>query len=79
MHKTTVYIDESQAERLGRLASASGRSQAELIREGLEHVLDQAPPRTFRSMGVGRSDGRAPRRWDADGLHRKVRGKRPTR
>ena len=79
MHKTTVYIEESQAERLGRLASASGRSQAELIREGLEHVLDQAPPRAFHSMGVGRSDGRAPRRWDADGLYRKVRGKRPTR
>ncbi len=79
MHKTTVYIDESQAERLGRLANASGRSQAELIREGLERVLDEAPPRTFRSMGVGRSDPKASRRWDADELDRKVRGKRPPR
>lgn len=74
MHKTTVYIDDSQAERLGRLASASGRSQAELIREGLERVLDEAPPRTFHSMGLGRSGGEARRRWDADGLYRKVRG-----
>ena len=79
MHKTTVYIEDSQAERLGRLASASGRSQAELIREGLERVLDEAPPRAFHSMGVGRSGGRAPRRWDADGVHRKVRGKRSAR
>lgn len=79
MHKTTVYIDEAQAERLGRLAHASGRSQAELIREGLERVLDEAPPRAFHSMGVGRSDGRASRRWDAEGLYRKARGKRPAR
>lgn len=74
MHKTTVYIDDSQAERLGRLASASGRSQAELIREGLDRVLDEAPPRTFRSMGLGRSGGEPGRRWDADELYRKVRG-----
>jgi len=74
MHKTTVYIDDSQAERLGRLAIASGRSQAELIREGVERVLDETPSRTFRSMGKGRSGGRAGRRWDPDALYRKVRG-----
>lgn len=74
VHKTTVYIDDSQAERLGRLASASGRSQAELIREGVERVLSEAPSRTFRSMGKGRSGGKGARRWDADGLYRKARG-----
>lgn len=74
MHKTTVYINESQAERLGRLATSSGRSQAELIREGVERVLAEAPSRTFRSMGKGRSGGRADRRWDADELYRKARG-----
>lgn len=77
MHKTTVYLDESQAERLGRLASATGRSQAELIREGLERVLSEAPPRTFHSMGRGRSGGRETTRgWDSDDLYRKVRGER---
>jgi len=80
MHKTTVYIDDSQADRLGRLAATTGRSQAELIREGLERVLGEPPPRTFHSMGAGRSDGKAAsRRWDADGLYRKVRGGRPSR
>lgn len=78
MRKTTVYIDDSQAERLGRLADASGRSQAELIREGLDHVLAEAPPRTFHSMGAGRSSAKASRRWDADELYRKVRGRRPS-
>jgi len=74
VHKTTVYIDDSQAERLGRLASASGRSQAELIREGLERVLSEAPARTFHSLGKGRSGGKGERRWDAEGLYRKARG-----
>lgn len=74
MRKTTVYLDDAQAERLGRLASASGRSQAELLREGVERVLDEAPPRTFHSMGLGRSGAEAGRRWDADELYRKVRG-----
>lgn len=78
MHKTTVYLDESQAERLGRLSGAVGRSQAELIREGVERVLSEAPPRTFHSMGKGRGGGTgSPRRWDAEGLDRKVRGGHP--
>lgn len=76
MHKTTVYIDDFQAERLGRLATSSGRSQAELIREGVERVLSEAPSRTFRSMGKGRSGGNADRHWDADELYRKARGER---
>ena len=74
MHKTTVYIDDSQAERLGRLATSSGRSQAELIREGVDRVLSEAPSRTFRSMGKGRSGGNVNRRWGADELYAKARG-----
>lgn len=74
VHKTTVYINDSQAERLGRLATASGRSQAELIREGVDRVLSEAPSRTFHSMGKGRSEGKEGRRWDADELYRKARG-----
>ncbi|MBA3867134.1 MAG: ribbon-helix-helix domain-containing protein [Solirubrobacterales bacterium] len=77
MQKTTVYLDEGQAERLGRLSDAVGRSRAELIREGVEHVLESAPPRTFHSMGKGHGGGAGgPRRWDAEGLHRKVRAGR---
>jgi Arc/MetJ-type ribon-helix-helix transcriptional regulator len=77
MHKTTVYLEESQVERLGRLAGAVGRSQAELIREGVERLLEEAPPRTFHSMGKGRGGGAgAPRGWDGEGLHAKVRGER---
>lgn len=79
MRKTTVYLDDSQAERLGRLAAVSGRSQAQLIRDGLERVLEQAPSRTFRSMGKGASGGAAKRGWDADELYRKVRGQRRPR
>lgn len=75
MQKTTVYLEDSQVERLGRLAGTVGRSQAELIREGVERVLEDAPPRTFHSMGKGRSGGKQGRSWDADGLYRKVRGK----
>ena len=74
MRKTTVYIDDSQAERLGRLATSSGRSQAELIREGVDRVLSEAPSRTFRSMGKGQSGGNVDRHWDADGLYSKARG-----
>jgi hypothetical protein len=77
VHKTTVYIDDSQAERLGRLASASGRSPAELIREGVERVLSEAPSRTFHSLGKGRSGGKGGRHWDADELYRKARGNSP--
>ena len=74
MHKTTVYMDDSQAERLSRLATSSGRSQAELIREGVDRVLSEAPSRTFRSMGKGRSGGKGSRHWGADELYAKARG-----
>lgn len=74
MHKTTVYLDDSQAERLSRLATSSGRSQAELIREGVDRVLSDAPSRTFRGMETGRSGGNVNRRWDPDELYAKARG-----
>jgi predicted DNA-binding protein len=32
MRKTSVYLDEAQAERLARLAQQEGRSQAEILR-----------------------------------------------
>jgi ribbon-helix-helix CopG family protein len=38
MEKTTVYLTEAQKRSLERAARASGRSEAELIREGVEVV-----------------------------------------
>jgi predicted DNA-binding protein len=35
MRKTSVYLDEDQAERLARLARQEGRSQAEILREAV--------------------------------------------
>ena len=38
MEKTTVYLTERQKRALSRAASATGRSEADLIREGIERV-----------------------------------------
>jgi predicted DNA-binding protein len=35
MRKTSVYLDQQQAERLARLARQEGRSQAEILREAV--------------------------------------------
>lgn len=35
MRKTSVYLDDEQAERLARLARAEGRPQAEIVREAI--------------------------------------------
>jgi predicted DNA-binding protein len=35
MRKTSIYLDEEQAERLARLARAEGRPQAEIVREAI--------------------------------------------
>jgi hypothetical protein len=38
MEKTTVYLTTAQKRALERAARASGRSEADLIREGIESV-----------------------------------------
>ncbi len=38
MEKTTVYLTDAQKRALERTAKAAGRSEAELIREGVELV-----------------------------------------
>ncbi|MFO1219310.1 MAG: CopG family transcriptional regulator [Burkholderiaceae bacterium] len=43
MQKTTVYVPPDVKQALGRLASASGTSEAELIREALRRMVAQAP------------------------------------
>ena len=76
MRKTSVYLSDHEAEGLRRVAAAQDRSQAELIREGIRLVIEEAgaPKREFRSMGKGRGAGRPFEHWDANDLHRRRLG-----
>lgn len=78
MRKTSVYLTEDEAEGLRTLAATTGRSQAELIREGVRRVLARRPGRTFHSMAAGASGGQLPRRWSADELAARRGVGRPT-
>lgn len=77
MRKTSVYLTEEEAEGLRRVATASGKAQAELIRQGVRHVLAEAEEgaRVFHSLGKGRGDGRPFTHWEPDELYRKVMGR----
>lgn len=76
MRKTTVYLTDVEAEGLRRVAAVTGRSQAELIREGVQLVIEQGPPRIFHSMGTGESTGESRPRWGPDELYDKAFGRR---
>jgi Arc/MetJ-type ribon-helix-helix transcriptional regulator len=76
MRKTTVYLNEDEADGLRSLAAATGESQAELIREGVRRLLRGGPERKFRSMGKGASAGEPRPRWNADELGEKILGRR---
>jgi predicted transcriptional regulator len=39
MVKTSVYIDDQQKQDLDRVAQMTGRSQADLIRDGISQVI----------------------------------------
>ncbi len=77
MHKTSVYLTVEEVERLRRAAARTGRSQAQLIREGLRLVTDEGRPaqRVFHSLGKGHGGGAPYREWDAEELHRRVTGR----
>jgi Ribbon-helix-helix protein, copG family len=76
MHKTSVYLSSEEVRHLRRAAARTGRSQAELIREGVRLVAveDGGEPRTFHSLARGHGGGAPYRRWDAEELHRSVMG-----
>lgn len=76
MRKTSVYLTEDEADGLRRLAAREGRAQAELIREGVRRVIEgvEARSRSFRSLGVARSDGSKPRRWTTEEVLNKAKG-----
>jgi Arc/MetJ-type ribon-helix-helix transcriptional regulator len=44
MRKTTVYLPDELKRALERTAAAEGRSEAELIREGIRLVIDREAP-----------------------------------
>jgi hypothetical protein len=77
MNKTSVYLTPEESLHLKRTAARTGRSQAELIREGVRLVTAQSGEthRTFHSLGKGRGGGAPYSRWDADELHRSVTGR----
>ena len=59
MRKTSVYLDDEQAERLARLARQEGRSQAEILREAVATYEPRAShDRDFElAAGFPRLDG----------------------
>jgi len=71
VRKTSVYLTEEEAEGLRRTAAETGRSRAELVRDGLHWVLMTAggEPRRFHSMGAGRGGGRSYTPWDPDEVY----------
>lgn len=77
MTKTSVYLNPEDSLRLKRTAARTGRSQAELIREGVRLVTTQSgeTSRTFHSLGKGHGGGAPHIGWDADELYRSVTGR----
>ena len=69
-----MYLSDEEAEALRRTSIRTGRSQSDLIREGIRWV-GRPGKRKFHSMGAGRGLGGTTPTWDADGLYRKVMGK----
>ncbi len=81
MRKTSVYLTDDQAEALRRVAVDSGKSQADLIREGVQRIIDEAYPpadaRVFHSMGKAHSgNARATEPIDPDEFYEWVMGRR---
>jgi hypothetical protein len=75
MRKTTVYLNEEEAEGLRMLSGATGESQAELIREGVRRLLQEGVSRKFHSMGKGEGPCEARPRWSPDAVREKTLGR----
>lgn len=64
MRKTTVYLPDDLRARLARAAKVSARSEADLIREGVELAVERATP-PLPSFGIfGSGDGTLSQRVD---------------
>lgn len=57
MRKTSIYIDDDRKGKLSRAAQITGRSQADLIRDGIDHVIALSLPRQSRLLARGVSLG----------------------
>lgn len=59
MRKTSVYLNDDQAERLARLARQEGRSQAEILRDAVDRYEPAVRPDRNFALAVGflRIDG----------------------
>jgi hypothetical protein len=78
MNKTSVYLNRDEAEGLRRVSVMTGRSQAELIREGVRRVIAamETEPRVCPSMSVGHGGGTSADGWSAEGLYEWAMGRR---
>jgi hypothetical protein len=78
MRKTSVYLTDEEAELLRQVSIQDGRSQAELIRAGVRHVIAEsdAERRRYRSLGLGRGGGATYEPWSPDELYRRTMGGR---
>jgi hypothetical protein len=74
MRKTTVYLNDDEAEALRQLAAATGVSQAELIRGAIRKAVSEVPPRRFHSLGRGQGTGGSAPRWKPADVYDKVFG-----
>jgi hypothetical protein len=64
MHRTTIYLSEELKARLARAARMSNRSEADLIREGIELAVERVTP-PLPSFGIfGSGDGTLSQRVD---------------
>ena len=77
MRKTTVYLNEDEADALRQLAEATGISQAEIIRGAIRQAVRRLPPRKFRSLGRGVGTGGATPRWRSQDVYEKSFGNAP--
>ena len=75
MRKTTVYLTEEEPERLRRFSDEAGKSQAELVREGVRRLLGRRGKRKFHSLGLGKGTGKPAPRWRSDAVYRESVGK----
>jgi transcriptional regulator with XRE-family HTH domain len=58
VRKTSLYLDDSDAERLRRLAAQEGRSQADIVRAALsEYEQGRIAPRDFELESAWAGDG----------------------
>ncbi len=57
MKKTSIYLEPEIDIALSRLASASGKTKAEVIRASLKRAVSEEPRVRISAIGVGKGPG----------------------